>query len=77
MMAPETTTGEMRARDTEAFLKVYWQPGCSSCLKTKEFLLANGVKFESINVIDDENGFKELAAPVSYTHLTLPTISSV
>ncbi len=47
---------------TETPLKVYWQPGCSSCLKTKEFLLANGVAFESINVIEDENGFKELAA---------------
>ncbi len=62
MMAPETTAGEMRARDTATSLKVYWQPGCSSCLKTKEFLLANGVEFESINVIEDENGFKELAA---------------
>lgn len=56
------TAGNTRARDNEASLKVYWQPGCSSCLKTKEFLLANGVEFESINVIDDENGFKELAA---------------
>ena len=62
MMAPETTAGERPARDRETPLKVYWQPGCSSCLKTKEFLLANGVAFESINVIDDENGFKELAA---------------
>ncbi|MCH7943965.1 MAG: glutaredoxin family protein, partial [Proteobacteria bacterium] len=62
MKAPETTAGEIQARDTETSLKVYWQPGCSSCLKTKEFLLANGVEFESINVIDDENGFKELAA---------------
>ena len=43
-------------------LKVYWQPGCSSCLKTKEFLLANGVEFESINVLEDDNGFRELAA---------------
>ena len=36
-------------------LKVYWQPGCSSCLKTKEFLLDNGVPFESINVLEDKN----------------------
>ncbi|MDA1090054.1 MAG: glutaredoxin domain-containing protein [Proteobacteria bacterium] len=43
-------------------LKVYWQPGCSSCLKTKEFLIANGVAFDSVNVLEDENGFKELAA---------------
>jgi len=43
-------------------LKVYWQPGCSSCLKTKEFLLENGVPFESVNVLEDENGFRELEA---------------
>jgi hypothetical protein len=42
-------------------LKVYWQPGCSSCLKTKEFLIKNGQEFESINVLDGDIGFKELA----------------
>ena len=42
-------------------LKVYWQPGCSSCLKVKEFLLANGQQLESVNVLADETGFKELA----------------
>lgn len=41
-------------------LKVYWQPGCSSCLKTKEFLIDNGVEFESVNVLEDDNGFAEL-----------------
>ena len=41
-------------------IKVYWQPGCSSCLKTKEFLIDNGVSFESVNVLDDEKGFAEL-----------------
>ena len=35
-------------------LKVYWQPGCSSCLKTKEFLIANGHDFVSVNVLEDE-----------------------
>ncbi len=43
-------------------LKVYWQPGCSSCLKTKEFLLEHGVPFESVNVLDDKDGFEELEA---------------
>ena len=41
-------------------IKVYWQPGCSSCLKTKEFLIDNGISFESVNVLDDEKGFAEL-----------------
>ena len=43
-------------------VKVYWQPGCSSCLKTKEFLIENGVPFQSVNVLEDEAGFKELEA---------------
>ncbi len=52
----------MTAPNGQAPLKVYWQPGCSSCLKTKEFLLANGMEFESINVLEDEKGFRELEA---------------
>ena len=43
-------------------VKVSWQPGCSSCLKTKEFLIENGVPFQSVNVLEDETGFKELEA---------------
>lgn len=50
----------MTTSRTQPPLKVYWQPGCSSCLKTKEFLLANGVEFESINVLEDGKGFKEV-----------------
>ena len=52
----------MTDTQTVPALKVYWQPGCSSCLKTKEFLLDNKVKFESINVLEDECGFKDLEA---------------
>lgn len=48
--------------NADAPIKVYWQPGCSSCLKTKEFLLEHGVPFQSVNVLDDEQGFKELEA---------------
>ncbi|MED5337707.1 MAG: glutaredoxin domain-containing protein, partial [Pseudomonadota bacterium] len=40
-------------------LKVYWQPGCSSCLKTKEFLLDHGMDFHSVNVLEDDAGFAE------------------
>ncbi|MEK9724691.1 MAG: DinB family protein [Rhodospirillaceae bacterium] len=52
----------MDAATQDAPVKVYWQPGCSSCLKTKEFLIANGVDFVSVNVLDSETGFKELEA---------------
>jgi glutaredoxin len=43
-------------------LKIYWQPGCSSCLRAKEFLTRHGVDFVSINVLQDSDGFRELAA---------------
>lgn len=31
-------------------VRVFWQPGCTSCLRTKEFLTRHGVDYESINV---------------------------
>jgi len=31
-------------------LRVYWRPGCSSCVKVKEFLSGLGLEYESINV---------------------------
>lgn len=42
-------------------LKVYWAPGCTSCLRTKEFLTKRGVPFISVNAFEDEKGFAELA----------------
>ena len=45
---------------SENIVKVYWQPGCSSCLKTKEFLKDNGVDFKSVNVLEDKSGFEDL-----------------
>jgi glutaredoxin len=43
-------------------IKVFWQPGCTSCLRTKEFLARQGVDFESINVHGDEAAMQELRA---------------
>ena len=45
---------------SEDIVKVYWQPVCSSCLKTKEFLKDNGVEFKSVNVLEDKSGFEDL-----------------
>ncbi|MEQ8515332.1 MAG: glutaredoxin domain-containing protein, partial [Chromatocurvus sp.] len=42
-------------------LKVYWQPGCSSCLRAKEFLTEHNLPFESINVREGPRGMQELA----------------
>ena len=41
-------------------LRVYWRPGCSSCVKVKEFLSGLGVEYESINVSATPQAMDEL-----------------
>lgn len=41
-------------------IRVYWMTGCSSCLRTKEFLQKHGVPFLSRNVLEDEAAYAEL-----------------
>ena len=41
-------------------VRVFWQPGCTSCLRTKEFLSGHGVDYESINVHGNAAGMDEL-----------------
>jgi glutaredoxin/uncharacterized damage-inducible protein DinB len=43
-------------------LKVYWRPGCSSCVKVKEFLSQLGVEYESIDVAARPEAMKDLLA---------------
>jgi glutaredoxin/uncharacterized damage-inducible protein DinB len=43
-------------------LKVYWRPGCSSCVKVKEYLTQQGVAFESIDVAARPEAMKDLLA---------------
>lgn len=43
-------------------VKAYWQPGCTSCLRMKEFLTRHGVPFQSINVLAEPEAFQALAA---------------
>jgi glutaredoxin/uncharacterized damage-inducible protein DinB len=43
-------------------LKVYWRPGCSSCVKVKEFLTQQGVPFESIDVAARPEAMQDLLA---------------
>jgi glutaredoxin/uncharacterized damage-inducible protein DinB len=45
---------------TAVQLKVYWRPGCSSCVKVKEFLSGLGVDYESINVSARPEAMDEL-----------------
>jgi glutaredoxin len=43
-------------------LKVYWRPGCSSCVRVKEFLSGLGVGYESVNVSARPEAMEELRA---------------
>lgn len=45
-----------------AQLKVYWRPGCSSCVRIKEFLSGLGVEYESINVSATPEAMDDLRA---------------
>jgi glutaredoxin len=41
-------------------IRVFWQPGCSACVKVKEFLRGLGVPFESVDVLNDAEGAADL-----------------
>lgn len=43
-------------------LKVYWRPGCSSCVQVKEFLSQRGFPFEAIDVAARPEAMHELLA---------------
>jgi hypothetical protein len=43
-------------------LKLYWGPGCSSCLRMKEFFTKRKVPFVSINILENPAAFEELRA---------------
>ena len=46
--------------DSKDRVRVFWQPGCTSCLRTKEFLTQQGVDYESINVHGNPAGMEAL-----------------
>lgn len=41
-------------------LKVYWQPGCSSCVKVKELLQNLEIPYRSINILSEPEEFEDL-----------------
>jgi glutaredoxin len=43
-------------------LRVYWQPGCTSCLRAREFLRGHDIPFVSVNVRDSDTARAELEA---------------
>jgi len=52
----------MAQASTEApVIKAYWPPGCTSCLRMKEFLTRHGVPFVSINALENKQEMDEMA----------------
>jgi glutaredoxin len=47
---------------TRPDISIYWKPGCSNCLRVKEFLEGTGMPFESLNVEADSDALEELMA---------------
>lgn len=41
-------------------IRVYWQPGCTSCLRTKEFLTLQGIDYDSVNAQNNPEARAEL-----------------
>jgi len=41
-------------------IRVYWQPGCTSCLRTKEFLTKQGVDYDSVNAQNNPEAMAEM-----------------
>jgi len=57
----------------EKQVKVYSTPTCPWCKKTKQFLEANGVKFQDLNVAENKTARDEM---LSATHqMAVPTIA--
>lgn len=53
------TTSNAQTPSADRF-RFFWQPGCSSCVRVKELLTEMEVDFDSINILDDEEGLNEL-----------------
>jgi len=53
---------EADQKHESARIKVFWQPGCTSCLRVKEFLTRQGIEFKSIDVHNDAGGLAQLKA---------------
>jgi glutaredoxin/uncharacterized damage-inducible protein DinB len=45
-----------------AGLRLFWQPGCSSCVKVKEMLTELGVPFTSVNILEHDDAMDEMIA---------------
>jgi glutaredoxin 3 len=57
----------------EKLVKVYSTPTCPWCKKAKQFLDANGIKYQDLNVAEDKAARDEM---INTTHqMAVPTIA--
>ncbi len=55
-----TSATEATSPARAAGLRLFWQPGCSSCVKVKEMLTDLGVPFTSVNILDHDDAMDVL-----------------
>lgn len=60
VITKESDVSEATRNQEPTHIRVFWQPGCTSCLRVKEFLASQGVEFESIDVHNDVDGMAQL-----------------
>jgi glutaredoxin len=48
-------------------VEVFWRPGCSSCLRLKEFVARSGIEYEEINVLEQPQRADKLTQLGLYT----------
>jgi glutaredoxin len=48
--------------NSDSPVTVYWAPGCSSCLRVKEYLSTHGIAYHSRNIQADPTAIADLAA---------------
>jgi glutaredoxin/uncharacterized damage-inducible protein DinB len=58
-MSSATATGARAGADP---IEIYWAPGCTSCLRMKEFIESTGLDYQEHNVVADPAAAQRLAA---------------
>jgi len=62
MPTPQHAAQPASAPASRPEVSIYWKPGCSSCLKLKEFVEDLGIPFESVNMSEQPERMEEITA---------------
>jgi glutaredoxin len=50
-----------------ATIELFWRPGCSSCLRLKEYMAGTGLEYEEVNVLDHPTRAEKLTQKGLFT----------